>query len=206
MLWTATYTISCRGGRNDRPPRKWFSSNRSRHPLGNGIPGHHNWSGTDENTARNEPLGSTPEWVKWSISIVRTPHGWVGRYDTYGAKGATVHIEVTPNFAPGADQELAAIYADKGQQVWAAPQYVGMERSESIGAEWDDLKYLSPEEQEEFDGDLFLDDERFNERWYQDADGCYHRIQPRYQQLELEDAADRRPFWKELFAQIWPPR
>ncbi len=71
-------------------------SNRMRHPLGTGIPGPHNWSGTDETTILREPMGSTPSAVNWSISIVLTPGGFVGRIDNY-VKGITQHLEVEPN-------------------------------------------------------------------------------------------------------------
>lgn len=81
------------------------------HPVGNGVPGPHNWSGTDHNTCLNEPLGSTPQLVKWSISIVLTPGGWVGRYDNY-VKKTTQHLEVEPNIARF-HQEMAAIAAGK---------------------------------------------------------------------------------------------
>lgn len=67
-----------------------------RHPMGNGIPGPHNWSGTDETTILREPLGSTPQAVNWSISIVLTPGGFVGRIDNY-VKGIVQHLEVEPN-------------------------------------------------------------------------------------------------------------
>ncbi len=66
-----------------------------RHPLGSATPGPHNWSGTDNHTAEKEPLGGIPELVKWSISIVRTPHTWVGRFDKYkDGKVLTSHIPV----------------------------------------------------------------------------------------------------------------
>jgi hypothetical protein len=69
----------------------WFH----RHPLGSDIPGPHNWSATDDRTAEEEPLGSIPELVKWSISIVRTPQAWVGRFDKYkDGKVTTYHIPV----------------------------------------------------------------------------------------------------------------
>ena len=64
-----------------------------RHPVGNGVPGQQNWSGIDEDTIQNRPLGSPPEQVKWSVSMVRTPYGWVGRVDHY-IKKKTVHLEV----------------------------------------------------------------------------------------------------------------
>ncbi len=172
------------------------------HPIGSGVPGSHNWSGTDENTARNEPLGSTPDWVMWALAIVRTPHGWVGRYDTFGPKGTTVHLEVTPNFAQGADQELAAIYAEKGQQPWSGLRVVGPERATGMasdGAEWDDLFYLTPEEVEEFNEDIALDDDEFSEKWVQDADGFYHRIYRNTRQMTLNEAVEGQPFWKKFF-------
>jgi hypothetical protein len=77
----------------DRPDNNkmklWFH----KHPVGNGIPGDHNWSGTDQRTIRNEPLGGIPELVKWSASIVKTPYGWVGRIDNYTLK-KTIHVGV----------------------------------------------------------------------------------------------------------------
>ena len=57
-----------------------------KHPVGNGVPGPHNWSGTDNDTCKNNPLGSYPGMVKWAAAIVRTPQGWVGRIDTYEKK------------------------------------------------------------------------------------------------------------------------
>lgn len=77
-----------------------------RHPVGDGIPGRHNWSGTDTRTCRYEPLGvpyGMQDSVKWSLAAVRTPYGWVGRYDTYGPKGKTAHLRVVPSLA----QEIA---------------------------------------------------------------------------------------------------
>jgi hypothetical protein len=64
-----------------------------RHPVGDGIPGPHNWSGTDNATIYEAPLGGLPELVGWSISIVRTPKGWVGRVDNHKTK-KTEHLEV----------------------------------------------------------------------------------------------------------------
>jgi hypothetical protein len=74
--------------------RVWFHA----HPMGDARQlGPHNWSGMDDHTARFEPLGDTSGSAKWSISIVRTPTGWAGRYDGYGAHPETVHCEVFPN-------------------------------------------------------------------------------------------------------------
>lgn len=64
-----------------------------RHPVGNGIPGPHNWSGRDNKTIREEPFGIEPDMVQWLVSIVRTPYGWVGRYDDH-IKKQTIHMEV----------------------------------------------------------------------------------------------------------------
>ena len=69
--------------------RVWFH----RHPVGNGKPGPHNWSGTDQQTITTEPLGTIPELVGWSVSIVRTPLGWVGRIDNHITK-QTKHLPV----------------------------------------------------------------------------------------------------------------
>lgn len=70
-----------------------------RHPVGNGIPGPHNWSGTDNNTIRNEPFGIDPSMVKWLLSIVRTPRGWVARYDSHETK-KTIHMSVNTRISP----------------------------------------------------------------------------------------------------------
>lgn len=66
-----------------------------RHPMGNGTPGEHNWSGTDNKTIAEIPLGGHPDLVKWSCSMVLTPRGWVGRIDNH-LKNLTQHIEVVP--------------------------------------------------------------------------------------------------------------
>lgn len=70
-----------------------------RHPVGNGIPGDHNWSGTDTATIHQYPLGGIPELVKWSLSCVRTPRGWVGRFDNH-IKDTTAHLDVFPRISP----------------------------------------------------------------------------------------------------------
>lgn len=77
--------------------QKWLSSNRTRHPVGDGNPGPHNWSGRDERTATQEPLGGVPQLVQWSCSIVLTPKGWVGRVDFYLPALRTYHCAVEPN-------------------------------------------------------------------------------------------------------------
>lgn len=66
-----------------------------RHPCGNGIPGPQNWSGRDEKTIQEEPMGGIPDLVKWSLSVVLTPDGWVGRVDNHQTK-KTKHLAVAP--------------------------------------------------------------------------------------------------------------
>jgi hypothetical protein len=75
------------------PRRKlWFH----RHPLGDGNPGAHNWSGRDEQTATQEPLGAPPKLVQWSVAIVYTLGGWVGRVDIHVPQSQTFHCSVEP--------------------------------------------------------------------------------------------------------------
>ena len=70
----------------------WFH----RHPFGNGVPGPHNWSETDNSTCTNEPLGCPdPDKVGWALAMVLTPKGWVGRIDQFKDGGHKVtHIPV----------------------------------------------------------------------------------------------------------------
>jgi hypothetical protein len=53
--------------------------------------------------------------VKWSLAVVRTPNGWVGRYDTYGPNGKTVHIPVVPAAAQYADELIFTVQEEKRQ-------------------------------------------------------------------------------------------
>lgn len=82
-----------------RPDRKNMKVWLHRHPMGTGEPGPHNWSGRDEQTIQYEPLGTTPKDAQWSVSIVITPGGFVGRIDNY-LKGITQHLEVVPETRP----------------------------------------------------------------------------------------------------------
>jgi hypothetical protein len=126
-----------------RKMKLWFH----RHPMGNGIPGMHNWSGTDDNTCRREPLGnSMPELVGWSISIVRTPLGWVGRYDTYGPNGATAHLNVEPSFALEASRNIFELISEHSNRRG------GLSEMEN---DWDD----DPDAYLGLDGDDDLDEE-----------------------------------------------
>ena len=66
----------------------WFH----RHPITG-------WSGRDEQTATREPLGGPPELVQWSVAIVLTPNGWIGRVDIHVPKSKTHHCKVEPAVA-----------------------------------------------------------------------------------------------------------
>jgi hypothetical protein len=78
--------------------RGWFH----RHPI-------HGWSGTDEHTCTKEPLGTSPQLVQWSVAIVLTPKGWIGRIDIHVPKLQTFHCPVEPAFA--SPEVLAAAQA-----------------------------------------------------------------------------------------------
>lgn len=74
----------------------WFH----RHPIGAGDAGPSNWSGRDQQTSTQEPLGSLPQLVKWSIAIVSTPGGWTGRIDFHRDTGTkTIYVDVEPRLA-----------------------------------------------------------------------------------------------------------
>jgi hypothetical protein len=77
----------------DRPDFKNLRGWAHKHPVGDGVPGPHNWSFTDETNIKETPLGGVPELVKWSFSIVLTPGGWVGRIDNH-ITGKTLHCPV----------------------------------------------------------------------------------------------------------------
>ena len=79
----------------ERPDARNMKLWLHKHPIGDGVPGKHNWSGTDNTTIATAPLGGHPEMVKWSCSMVLTPRGWVGRIDNH-LKNLTQHIEVVP--------------------------------------------------------------------------------------------------------------
>jgi hypothetical protein len=79
----------------DRPDASKMKLWLHRHPIHGYVSAPSCWSGTDNHTIEKEPLGGLPETVKWSISIVRTPQTWVGRFDKYvGDKVITFHIPV----------------------------------------------------------------------------------------------------------------
>jgi hypothetical protein len=163
-----------------RPDSKNMKVWLHRHPMGSGIPGDDNWSGTDVNTAVNEPLGGIPELVRWSVAIVLTPRGWVGRIDNH-IKHETRHLEVFPQLA-GVYQDVDAI-----RPVRAAFQQGGWE--ETLG----DAEYY----QEMVDG---MDDDElakigvtkryvqdlFDEGQFDEIDGILDRL-PELEEEEEEE-------------------
>jgi hypothetical protein len=96
-----------------------------RHPMGNGLPGPWNWSGTDNATIENSPLGGIPELVKWSASIVRTPLGWVGRIDNHITK-KTAHVPVEPAVKRAVFDQIESLFAERFRQDIATPGYGGI--------------------------------------------------------------------------------
>jgi hypothetical protein len=67
-----------------------------RHSIGDGRPGPHNWSASDEEFIARPPIPSLNQWL---ISVVRTPLGWVGRLDDYRSK-VTIHMPVIQLMEP----------------------------------------------------------------------------------------------------------
>jgi hypothetical protein len=112
-----------------------------RHPVGDGKPGPHCWSGTDEGTIQNSPLGSSPALVEWSISIVRTPLGWVGRVDNH-KNGKAVHVEVKQILPPKEHQYVKKLIVDSYQH---PRSYIG-----ALYNEHSDIGQL-PSKQKSFD-------------------------------------------------------
>ena len=106
----------------DRPDaakmKLWFH----RHGIGGSVAGPHNWSSIDNHTAEKEPLGGIPELVKWSISIVRTPKTWVGRFDKYkDGKVYTYHIPVEYGVDQGFIDNVVALrkaFEEKEKNIW----------------------------------------------------------------------------------------
>ena len=153
------------------PRRKlWFH----RHPIGNGEPGEHNWSGTDRNTAVNEPLGAPdPRLVQWSVAIVLTPGGWVGRVDLHVPTHKVFHAPVTPRYAMQQDADAAMRWITPGVEAlvdelraeYAATQktYRTYPLDSWSGADWENalddedlefLRWCSPEERRDFMAEL----------------------------------------------------
>ena len=53
--------------------------------------------------------------LKWALAAVRTPYGWVGRYDTFGPDGKTMHLPVVPAVAQAVEAEIQEIKQAKKQ-------------------------------------------------------------------------------------------
>jgi hypothetical protein len=114
----------------ERPDRKNMKIWLHRHPVGNGVPGEHNWSGRDEQTIRFEPLGTTPKDAQWSVSIVITPGGFVGRIDNYN-KNITQHLEVVPETRPFFSELMDLERQLSGHKSSRAPERSSSEWEES---------------------------------------------------------------------------
>jgi hypothetical protein len=133
------------------PRRKlWFH----RHPVGNGVPGPHNWSGRDNQTAEREPLGGIPQLVQWSCSIVLTPKGWVGRIDFYLPTLRTFHCSVEPNLpseevineASAMINEDLRMYVDDLLREFDAQQHRTYVHQQYSDRDFDVFDYEEPED------------------------------------------------------------
>jgi len=99
-----------------------------KHPCGNGIPGMHNWSSTDNNNIFNTPMGSTPDNIDFMVSIVMTPEGLVGRIDKYrDGKVITKHLEVSPNIQSHKAEFRALLPAPVTKPLYRYPDGVAQE-------------------------------------------------------------------------------
>jgi hypothetical protein len=86
-------------GLSNRPDAESMRVWIHRHPV-NG------WSGMDERTIQETPLGGIPQMISWSVSMVLTPKGWIGRIDNYITHKTKV-LEVEP--------QAAKVYTDYQQ-------------------------------------------------------------------------------------------
>lgn len=138
------------------------------HPMGDGVPGRHNWSGIDEATIQENPLGGVPEMVQWSVSLVRTPRGWVGRIDNH-LKKTTLHLPVEPqeHIAYSLVDEIRA-RKKSAEEVAVVPQEIqdvvarfGQAELDELGISREELEDLLLEELMAFENDLAEEDDRF---------------------------------------------
>ena len=155
--------------------RVWFH----RHPLGNRTPGWHNWSGTDNQTIAETPLGGIPEIVKWSASIVRTPQGWVGRIDNHITRN-TVHVNVlgqapleivneTTRLLNAYYTEVAARDAAREMELKKRNRQYDSAGSYRIPATGTDLQWLA-DQLGVAANDIYVDDEGYIELFDDEAD------------------------------------
>ncbi len=130
-----------------------------RHPLGDGHPGWHNWSSTDNATIDETPLGGIPELVGWSISIVRTPRGWVGRVDNH-IKNTTEHLDVAGQASPDLIDEIDRIY-DAYMSRKHRPFWAGAGQDDGNWTQEDLL--IDPERSYPYTQDPLFDEEAWDE-------------------------------------------
>jgi len=130
------------------------------------------WSSRDLQTILKEPLGSTPERVGWSVSIVLTPSGWIGRIDNY-LKGITKDLEIEPSvremyqeirelerarapFRPGPNGPTRI---GTGLLEGSVPDGAGGDPGEDEYEAWEEAEELYEDEYED------LDAQELKERW-----------------------------------------
>jgi hypothetical protein len=127
-----------------------------RHPIDT-------WSGTDLNTILTQPLGGVPELVRWSASIVLTPHGWIGRVDNY-LNHTTIECQVEPNAFSWARETLDGILREKSKSA-PLPLFESTTRfvqprfaDDELDAEWYEEQLanadLSEEDREDLEAEL----------------------------------------------------
>jgi len=131
-----------------------------RHPLGDGLPGPHNWSGLDHETCTKFPFGMAAPGSGFTASIVRTPGGWAGRVDTYGPKARTVHlpVEVMQDGIAGEFDMIADLLG------WQPPKrtYAAIEDIRDGLGDWTDLDAGDSDEAEWLPKrESYADDERY---------------------------------------------
>jgi len=111
------------------------------HPLGDGKPGPHNWSGTDNDTCLNEPLGCPdPDKAKWALAVVLTPGGWVGRLDQFkDGKNKTTHLPVKLGVDPGIIEKAKQLLKiqSKNESPPTPEEYLGIIHEHAKVADFD---------------------------------------------------------------------
>lgn len=170
--------------------RVWFH----RHPLGNGIPGPHNWSGVDEDNIKNTPLGGIPQLVGWSVSIVLTPGGWVGRIDNH-IKGTTKHINVVPGYQAHyalmeiLEEEWLEERSKKDPKVIASPE---------LPKDWNDLGTWGSDFEDGFELEVSLEWRSF-EMFLEDTLGDFSLIDS----LSKKDLEDLKRIYENLVTGVY---
>jgi proteasome lid subunit RPN8/RPN11 len=159
-----------------------------RHPI-------NTWSSRDLATILTEPLGGIPEMVKWSASIVLTPHGWIGRVDNY-VKKTTAVCPVLPSLTEvyetvgqirpewrnawddDFDEKKSGVSSEELETLAARLQSI----AEDLGVAQNDLEQMMIDAQEEDDmagleeGDIDYVEERSTQFLSRDYQAIQHRL------------------------------